>query len=138
MYMDGNIQKYECMWPLLLFPWYTIFIYFSLFGIGKVQLETRYIAVKLSNSFWIRISVFGKRWMYRHMLCYWCFTCYVECYFSDLYLHLCVPWNSVWLVLLNSWQCLLTSCNGWTWNIIHLCTQNKICKNYFILLYVND
>ena len=38
-----------------------------------------------------------------NMLCYWCFTCAVECYFPNIYLHLCVPLNLVRLVWLNSW-----------------------------------
>ena len=104
-----------------MLPWATIGIYLSLFGIWKVQLKTMYIAVKLANSFWVWIFVFGKRWMQSHMLYYWCFNCVVECCFLDLHLHVCVPWNSVWLVWLNSWQCLLTSCIDWTWNIRCTC-----------------
>ena len=117
------LVKYECKWSLILFPWYKIVIYLSLVIIWEVQLKTMYIAVKLANSFWIWISVFGKRWMYSHMLSYWCFTCAVEWYFPNLHLHLCVPRNSVWLVWLNSWLCLLTSCTDWTWNIVYLCTR---------------
>ena len=118
MYMGGYIYPYEFKWPMICFTWATIVIYLSLFCIWKFKLETRYIAMKLVNSFWIRIFVFCKRWMYNHMLCYWCFTCAIELYFIYLYLHLCVPRNSIRLVWLNSWQCLLTSCIDWTWNII--------------------
>ena len=117
--MGGKLHPYDCKWSLICFPWDAIVIYLSLFGIWRVQLKTVYIAVKLANSFWIRMSVFGKRWMYSHMICYWFFTCVLEFYFSDMYLHLCVPRNSVRLVWLNSWQCLLTSRIDW----LRLCTQ---------------
>ena len=123
MYMGENIQPNKCNWSLILFPWDTIVIYFSLFGIWKVQLETRYIAAKLANSFWIRIFVFRKRWMYNHMLCYWCFNCVVEFYFPYMYLNLCVPWKLVLLVWLNYGQYLLTNWIDWTWNILRLCTR---------------
>ena len=75
MYMGGKIHPYDYKLSLTLFPSATIVIYLSLFGIWKAQLKTMYIAVKLENSFWIRISVFGKRLMYNHMFYYWCFTC---------------------------------------------------------------
>ena len=123
MYMGGKIQPYDCKWSLICFPWAKIVIYLSLFGIWKVQLKTMYIAVKLANSFWIRIFVSGKSWMYSHMPCYWLFTCAVDCYFPNMYLHLFVPWKSVWLAWLNSWQYLLTSHIDWTWNILRLCTR---------------
>ena len=97
------------IWMYRMLPWFKIVIYLSLFGIWKVQFKTMYIAVILANSFWIWIFLFGKRWMYNHMLCYWWFTCAIEFYFIYLYLHLYVPRNSVRLVWLNSWQCLLTS-----------------------------
>ena len=84
MYMGGKINPYDCKWSLIWFPWATIVIYFSLFGIWKVQLKTRYIVVKLANSFWIPIYVFGKRWMSSHILSYWCFNCVVEFYFQDM------------------------------------------------------
>ena len=135
MYMGGKLQTYEYKWYLILFPWATIFIYFSLFGIWKVQLETRYITMKLENSFWIWISVFGKRWMYNRILFYWCFNFAVEWYFPDLYLHLCVPRNSVRLVWLNSRQCLLTSCIDWTWNILRLCTQIRSTKVLYFVVH---
>ena len=82
LYMGGNLQPCESKWSMICFPWATIVIYLSLFGIWKVQFKTMYIALKLANSFWIRISILGKRWMYIHMLCYWCFTCALEFYFS--------------------------------------------------------
>ena len=135
MYMGGKLQPYDCKWSLIWFPWDTIFIYRSLFGIWKVQLKTMYIAVKLANSFWIQISVFGKRWMYSHMLYYWLFNCTVECYFPYLYLHLYVPRNSVRLVWLNSWQCLLTSRIDWTWNILCLCTWIWYAKVLYFSLH---
>ena len=103
--------------------------------ICKSQWKTTYIAVKLTNSFWIRIFVFGTRWMYSHMLYYWCFNFVVEWYFSDLYLHLCVPQNSVRLVWLNSWQCLLTSCIDWTWNILRLCTHVRYAKVIYFVVH---
>ena len=126
--MSGNIHPYDCKWSLILFPWDKIVICFSLFVIWKVQLETRYIAMKFANSFWIWIFVFGKTWMYIHMIYYWFFTCAMEFYFPDMYLHLCVPRNSVQLVWLNSWQCLLTSCTNWTWTIVCLCTRIRYEK----------
>ena len=134
VHIGEQIQPYECKWPMILFPWDTIFIYFSLFVIWKVKLETRYFAVKLVNSFWIRIFVFCKRWMYIHMIYYWCFTCAVECYFPNLYLHLCVPLNSIQLVWLNSSQCLLTSCTNWTWNILRLYTRNIYTKVFYFVV----
>ena len=134
MYMGGNIHPYDCKWPLILLPWDTIFIYLSLFRSWKVQLKTRYIAVKLSNSFWIQIFIFGRSWMHSHMLFYWCFTCFVELYFPYMYPQLCVPRNSVRLVWLNSWQRLLTSCFDWTWNILRLCTWIRSTKIlYFVV-----
>ena len=131
--MCGKIQKYDYKWSLILFKWVTILIYFSLFGIWKVKLETSYIMVNLVNSFWIRIFVFGKRWMYNHILYSWYFNFDVEFHFPYLYLHLCVPWNSVRLVWLNSWQCLLTSCIDWTWNILCLCTRIISAKVIYFL-----
>ena len=135
MYMDGKLHPYDCKWSLIIFPWATIVIYLSLVGIWRVQLKTMYIALKLANSFWIRISVFGKKWMYSHMLYYWCFNFVVEWYFSDLYLHLCLPQNSVQLVWLNSWQYLLTSCIDWTWNILRLCTQIWSTKALYFVVH---
>ena len=90
---------------------------------------------EIGKYFWIRIFVFGKRWMYNHMLCYWLFTCAVECYFPDMYLHLYVPWNLVRLIWLNSWQRLLTSRIDWTWNILHLCTQIRSAKVLYFSLH---
>ena len=117
-----------------MLPWVTIFIYLSLFGIWKAQLKTMYIAVKLANSFWIRISAFGKIWMY-NTLCYWLFTCAIESYFPYMCLHLCVPRNSVRLVWLNSWQCLLTSCIDCTWNILRLCTRIWSAKVIYFVVH---
>ena len=90
MYMGGKIQTYDYKWSLIWFPWAKIFIYLSLFGIWKFQLKTMYIALKLENGFWIQIFVFGKIWVYNHILCYWCFTCAIKCYFPYMYLHLYV------------------------------------------------
>ena len=133
--MGGKINPYDYKWYLILFPWAKTIIYFSLFGIWEVQFETRYIAVKLANSFWIRIFVFGKKWMYNHMHCYWCFTCAVEFYFPYMYLHLCVPRNSVLVVWLNSWHCLLTSRIDWTWNIFRLCTKIRYAKALYFVVH---
>ena len=133
LYMGRKLQRYDFTCPLISFPWSTLFIYFSLFRIWKVKLEIGYTAVKLLTSSWIWIYVFGKRWMSIHILCSWYFNYVVELYFSYLNLHLCVPQNSLQLAWLNSWQCLLTSCIDWTWNILHLCTQIRYEK----VLYFN-
>ena len=62
-------------------------------------------------------------------------TCAIKSYFLDLYLHLCMHRNSTRLVWLNSWQCLLTSCIVWTWNILRLCTRIRYAKVLYFSLH---
>ena len=135
MYMGGKLQTYDCNWSLIWFTWAKIIIYLSLFESWKVPLKTRNIAVKLTNSFWIRIFVFGKRWMYIHMIYSWYFNYVVECNFTYMYLHIYVIWSSVWLVWLNSSQCLLTSCSDWSWNILRLCTRIRYEKVLYFVVH---
>ena len=52
IWVESYIHMTDCKWSLICFTWATIIIYLSLFGSWKFQLTTRYIAVKLTNSFW--------------------------------------------------------------------------------------
>ena len=133
--MVGKIQPYECKWPMICSPWATIFIYFSLFFIWKAKLETRYITVKLVTSFWIRIYVFGKMWLY-----IW-FVLSTSIVLYNSIFHICT-FTSVFLGTRYDWFDLIPS------NVYYLVVLIELeiffvyllgpnIKKYFILLYVH-